>query len=264
MPLLVVFACNTDEVDPPAQAEVSWAKSEMAISASIDLIQELAFKGIAATSPSWDRDEGSFLSCAIVREEVIDTITRVVTMDFGSGCTGVFSNVWKGKLFVKHDGKIWDDGSTIVVSADSFRIDGLLVEGTFTMIYDAQSASPGKIHEVILKEGKFIFPDGRFITREETLTRTWVRSLTDPLKDIVKIVGSATGSDQEKETYSIAILEAVVTNRACMYEGQNVIPVFGKKEIKAKDLFFLVDYGEGLCNTKVVLTKDGKSKVIWF
>lgn len=260
----MVYACNRDEVDPPAQAEVSWAKNEIAISATIDLMQELAFKGIAATASSWDRDEGAFLSCAILKNEIIDTINRIVTIDFGSGCTDVFSNRREGRLIVNYDGRVWSHGATVEVTTDNFLMNGLLVEGTISMVYDTLSESVGRVHQVALNGGRFTFPDGKFITREETGTRTWVRSPTDPFADIVKIIGSASGSDREKDLYSIDILEAVVSDRACMYEGQNTMPVFGKKEITARDLFFIVAYGDGLCDTRVVLTKEGKSKDIWF
>ena len=261
---LLVYACNTDEIDPPGQEEVAWAKTEIAISAAIDLIQELAFKGIEATQPAGDRDEGAFLSCAIVKKEIVDSLSHVVTIDFGSGCTGVFSTSMEGSLIVKHDAKTWNHGSVIEVIADSFRVNGLLVEGAITMVYNGRYGYEGKVHDVTLRGGIFTFSDNKFITREETSTRIWVRSTTDPFADVVKIFGSASGSDKEKNPYTIDILEAIVSDRTCMYDGQNTLPVFGIKEISAKKLFFTVGFGDGQCDTKIVLTKEGKSKSILF
>jgi len=258
--VLLLGSCNVDEPDPPGQDEVGWARTELVMSSATDLMEELAFKGIAAVGRTSDREEGDFLTCAVISSDSIDQVRQRVTLDFSGGCLGPYGVERKGKLVVVFDRDVWEFGSEISVMADSFYIHGVRVEGVLKLTNNTPPESGEIIHEVIFAGGKFFWSEKIFATREEKRTRIWERK-TDALEDLIRNTGSASGEGKLKETYQVTIEEALFRDRTCMLK-QGVIPVFGTERIITEKLDFTIGYGNNACNRTVTLTRQGKSREI--
>ncbi|MDH5399153.1 MAG: hypothetical protein OEX02_13460 [Cyclobacteriaceae bacterium] len=257
-----VIGCNEDEVDPPANDDVTEVADETTIESSFDEVEDLAFASIFATSNLGGRyEEDGRLVCAIVSKDTTLTGELVITIDFGSGCQGPNGRTRKGVVKVTHDGKIWQFGSTVTVELVDFYIDGVKIEGTRKVINKTTLSSTGIIHEITLSAGRVIWTDGSEATREVSKVRTWIRDNTNPLNDVVQLTGSGSGINRKGVQYTMTITEALVMKRSC-WADKVFIPVSGIKEITTPRALVTVNFGDGTCDKTILITVNGKAKSV--
>lgn len=258
---LFVTACNEDEASLPGEEEVTQVGDESDIANSFDEIEDLAFIGIFATSDLGGRVEtDERLGCATVTKEEVEGIVTVV-IDFGDGCTGPDGRTRVGKIIVVHDGKIWQYDSSITITMEGFSINGIQIEGTRTVTNKTTQSSNGIVHQVSLVGGKITWNDGTFATRDANKTRTWNRSNVSPREDTLTLEGGASGQNRKGVSYVMEIIEPVIFKRNCR-NSKIFIPVSGVKQITTENAVITVDFGDGECDRKVIVTRNGASREV--
>ncbi len=252
--MLIGFsACNDDE-GSIQETEVD-VDSEASIESTFEDVDNIAEAGMDDnTSGRTEGERDALLGCAEVTR---DDETNTITIDFGDGCTGPNGRVRTGRIIIVHDGRRFQPGAFRTITFDNFTVDTIKVEGTRTVknISDSTSASP--VFEISLTGGKLTFPDGTTATREATWTRTWERAL-NPLEDITRVDGSASGTNREGVEYSVDITQELVYDRGCRLSGI-FIPVSGVKVFTAGENVVTIDYGDGNCDNLVTVTRNGET-----
>jgi hypothetical protein len=184
---------------------------------------------------------------------------KVVTVDYGSGCTGFNDNTRSGKIIITVTGPRLQVGSTRTITFDNYFFNGIKVEGIKVLENKGYNSNQNLIISVKLTGGKLTLPDGKTIERSFDHQREWTAGLLTKniWDDECLITGTATGKNINGVTYTNTILTALHWKRACRFIVSGVVKIErdGKPTVE-------LDYGTGDCDAKAVVTIGGESKEI--
>ncbi len=249
----IFSSCSDDESNFGEEiAEELDVDSEAALESNFEDIDTMVEAGMLTLEEGGRIQRDVILDCATVEK---DTVNKVVTIDYGDGCTGPRGRVRKGKVIIEYNERRLIPGAFRIVTLEDFFIDSVQVEGTRTLTNTSAELSDSPEFTVTLVGGKLTFPDETFATREANHTRTWIRA-NNPLEDETQVEGGASGSRRDGVSYSIEILERLVYKRACRQDGV-FIPVQGVKQITSGDDVGIIDFGDGRCDNLVTITING-------
>ncbi|MDW3194355.1 MAG: hypothetical protein R8G66_18410 [Cytophagales bacterium] len=245
---------ESEVIDLDFATEVTMESAEEDVTTITDAADELFELSFGRTEMG-ARDE--ILDCATVER---DTVNQIITIDFGDGCEGKRGRVRSGKIIVTYDGNRRTEGSFRSVTFDNFFVDSTQVEGTRTKTVTAVDAENLSITvDITLTGGKLTFGDGTSATREAQKTRVW--SFDASGDHVTTVSGSASGVNREGVSYSMAITEDIVFQRACWRAGV-FVPVSGVKMFTVGESTATIDYGDGECDNLATKTQDGVSEEI--
>lgn len=220
------------------------------------------------------------LKCAVV------TVTRtgtkqapagtiIINFDSLKSCVDDHNVTRKGKIIITYSGRRWQPGSTFSIQLVNFYRNSIHIEGTEN---NATQLSVDSLHLEFVSNlvgGRITFGDGRTIEREHTFTKTWYRSSDpqQPANDEWHIVGGATGKNKNGNMYTMqigdpgqALPTPLIEKFNCWIKNRILIPVKGIKIIAVTSSTdtrtYKVDYGDGTCDNLVIVTIDGKEKII--
>jgi hypothetical protein len=200
-------------------------------------------------------------SCPTVTVSVpdADLWPKVITVDFGAGCTGLYDNTRSGRIIIEITGPRLDIGTKRTVTFDNYYFNGIKVEGTKVIENTGYNDNQNLVLSVKLTDGKLTLPDGRFILRSFDHQREWIAGLLTKniWDDECLITGTATGTNLDGITYTNTITSALHWKRVCFFIVSGVI----KMEREGKDPVEL-NYGSGDCDAIAVVTKGDVSREI--
>lgn len=212
---------------------------------------------------------GDSKSEALVTEDECPVVTvehpsggiwpKVITIDYGTGCTGFYDNTRSGKIIVEVTGPRRLEGSKRTVTFDDYYFNGMKVEGVKVFENLGLNENQNFVVSITLTEGKLILPDGKTIEREASHEKEWVAGFLTPgiWDDECLITGSASGVNADDAAYTRTIISALHWKRVCAFIVSGIISI----ETDGTEPFEL-DYGQGECDNKAVVTRNGESKEI--
>ena len=185
---------------------------------------------------------------------------KVITIDYGDTvCVGFYGQTRKGKIIITITDRYIKPGSEKTVELENYYINGIHVEGTKTVTNNGRNNDGNLTFTIELVNGKITTPDTIVITREFTRTREWVAGddTWNHWDDVYFITGSASGTNFKGESYTRNILTALEWATSCRFimSGSIEIQVGEKSPI-------VIDYGDGECDNKATVTKDGETREI--
>ncbi len=182
-----------------------------------------------------------------------------ITIDFGTttGCTDAKGNVRKGIIKVEFKGKRFLPGSSITTTFNNYTVNGIKLEGTRVVETAATSTLEVPKFNISVSGGKATWPDGTFVTRTVSLTRTLtIATATWTLS------GTASGSNRDGKTYQMEITKPLVYKRECALSNKVFMAVEGTKVLTTESKQITIDYGTGTCDKIVTITINGVSKEV--
>jgi len=184
---------------------------------------------------------------------------KIVTVDYGTSCTGINDNVRSGKIVIEVTGPRLQFGSKRTITFVDYFFNGIKVEGTKVLENKGYNGNQNLVISVKLTDGKLTLPDGKTIERSMDHQREWVAGLftKNIWDDECLITGTATGKNIEGIAYTNTIMTALHWTRACRFIVSGVVKI-EREGMSPVEL----DYGTGDCDAKAVVTKDGISKEI--
>jgi hypothetical protein len=184
---------------------------------------------------------------------------KTITVDFGTGCSGLWSNTRSGKIVITMTAPRLETGSVRTITFDNYYFNGIRVEGTKVIENMGYNDNQNMVFAVTLTGGKLTLPDGKTVERAYVHQREWIAGLlTDNIwDDECLVTGTATGKTIEDVSYINTITTALHWKRVCAFIVSGVVNIQreGKAEVQ-------VDYGDGTCDNKAVVTRNGESKEI--
>ena len=215
-----------------------------------------------------DRDDR--LKCATVT--VVRTGTKLhpagtITITFDPSCSDNRGVKRSGSIIINYNGIRWMPGSYLVISFVDFYRNDVHIEGIDSLKTQLSSDSLHLQFVSKLTDGKVTFGDGRFITRNHTLTREWIRDFYHPLNCewLTLKGGVAYGQHKNGNTYQMEITKTLVHKIICLAD-KVFIPVSGTKVINVttptETKQYIIDYGDGHCDNDITVTINGKVKTI--
>lgn len=184
---------------------------------------------------------------------------KTVTVDFGTTCTGLNDNVRSGKIIIEVTGPRLQTGSKRTITFDNYYFNGIKVEGTKVLENMGYNNNQNLVISVKLTDGKLTLPDGKTIERTIDHQREWTAGLLTKniWDDECLITGTSSGKSIDGVAYTNTILTALHWTRACRFLVSGVVSI----QREGKDPVQL-DYGNGECDAKAVVTRNGNSTEI--
>ena len=256
---IAVFSCNKEDKNPAPSGTDNTKIVELT---SQKAITDAYYDDLSAEVLVANTDNGLSAQpenqqdiCATVTVTPKDPAIwpKTVTLDYGStGCTGLNGNLRKGKVIYTIDKKLLNTGAKITVSFDNYTVNGYKLEGALTI---TNNGSLNGLNVTIkLTNGKVTYPDGKWYTRSSTTT--WVQSaglLTlSLLDDEYNVTGNGTISSSDGNTLTAASKTNLLRKASC------INTVSGLMDLTFNNIAGVLDFGNGECDKKAVITIAGK------
>jgi len=195
----------------------------------------------------------------IVTKPTANPWPKVITVDYGTSCTGLNAIVRSGKIIIEISAPRMEIGSMRKVTFSDYYVNGNKVDGTKVLENSGFNAHEHLVISVKLTGGKITLPDGKIIEREVDHQREWVAGLLtrNIWDDECLVTGTATGVNIEGIEYTNSILTALHWTRACRFIVSGVVKI---ERGDAQPV--MIDYGQGDCDAKAVITRGDESKEI--
>lgn len=200
-------------------------------------------------------------SCPLITitRPTADLWPKTVTVDYGAYCTGINDNVRSGKIIIEVTGPRLLVGSKRTITFVNYFFNGIKVEGTKVLESMGYNDNQNLVISVKLTDGKLTLPDGKTIERTVAHQREWTAGLLTKniWDDECLITGTSTGKNIDGLAYTNTIMTALHWTRACRFIVSGVVNI----QREGKDPVQL-DYGNGECDAKAVVTRNGVSTEI--
>ncbi|HUS86415.1 MAG TPA: hypothetical protein VMW76_04160 [Bacteroidales bacterium] len=198
-------------------------------------------------------------SCPMVTVDLSDELIKVITVDFGDGCTGLWDQTRSGKIIITVTGLRRQVGSTRTVTFDNYYFNGVKVEGTYVTTNEGENSNDNIVFSTELTGGKIILPNDITIEREFYREREWIAGYDtwNIWDDECLVTGGATGTTYKGYTYENTIISALHWKRVCKFFVSGVIQV-NREGVDP----FEIDYGDGGCDAIAVLRRGDVEKEI--
>jgi hypothetical protein len=184
---------------------------------------------------------------------------KTITIDFGSGCTGLYDNIRSGKIIIVVTGPRLQTGSKKTVSFDNYFFNGIKVEGTKVHENSGYNNNQNVVFSVTLCNGKLTLPGGKVIERSFEHQREWIAGLLTKniWDDECLVTGTANGINIKGVAYTNTITAALHWKRVCRFVVSGVVKI--QREGAAP---IILDYGTGDCDAYATVSMNGESKKI--
>jgi hypothetical protein len=176
------------------------------------------------------------------------TFPKTVTIDYGSGCICRDGKFRKGVITLHFSAPVRRPGAVLTITFQGYYVNRKHIEGI--KIITNLSADGAVKYSVQVKDGKITWPNGRGFTYAGIKTVTQVSGMaTLTVRDDVY---SIEGRAETKYANGVTVVKITKTPLikpvACSWIVQGVLG------IKINNAAFLVDFGNGGCNNKAILT----------
>ena len=259
---IVAFnSCQKDEVTPVFD-EITLSQQETQSEetlADIDLLVDEALDLNFGLLKSASIESSVYLSdCPVITVDK-EASPQVMTIDFGTACTGKDGKIRSGKIIVTSTA-FNKFPSVRTKSFDNFVVDGKKIEGSVTKTISKDQEN--NIRTAVIQENVTItFPDSEgSATRVANLTRQYQRNTVANREDN-QIVSWGTVEFTRvsgvKVTKTVTSENPLVFKAACHHIVSGIVSF-----TTSNDRSWTIDYGNGDCDNKATLTNGDKVKEI--
>lgn len=184
---------------------------------------------------------------------------KLITVDFGDGCTGLYDNSRSGKIFIEVTGPRHEVGSKRTITFDNYYFNNIKVEGVKVIENIGYNENQNPLFSVRLTGGKLTLPDGKTIERTVEHQREWIAGFDTHFiwDDECLVTGTAGGKTINGVSYTNTITTALLWKRVCFFIVSGVVKI----EREGADAIEL-DYGTGECDARAMVTAGGETKEI--
>ncbi len=255
--LLVFSSCQKDPEPSPTNDEATAEQAKQALAS-----QQLLLSSFNVAK--WGADNANGLvggeleeradTCGMVTVVPPDPFVfpKLVTVDFGSGCTDADGKLKAGKVLLNVEA-IWQPNAKITVAYDNYSENGVKVEGQF--IFTNLSTNTAAILSIDAQNIKFTDPNGYTFSFSGNQTYTQIEgnpTWWNWLDDVYHVTGSIYSTLTNGETVNWLIQTPLEKANACYYvsKGTGILDING--------LPVTVDYGDGMCDNKGTFTINGQ------
>ncbi|MDC3238598.1 hypothetical protein OAT74_02295 [Flavobacteriaceae bacterium] len=198
--------------------------------------------------------------CATVVE---DEENNTKTITFSEDCEGKRGQVRSGTMIVTYSETQGEAGSFRQVTYNDFYLNGVKIEGTRRTEIISIDESGSKTMRTTMSDGKMIYEDGTFETKNSEMTR--YTHVENSEKQYSSLTGSKSAVSTEGVNFSMEITTPIKFVYNCDdlgFRKRGKIPVEGVKVSIDGDQTITTDFGDGTCDTLVEVTKDGEVETV--
>lgn len=255
--LLVLVGCKKDPAPTPEADKATQQKAKEVI-----VNQQLMLSSF--NMAQWGAESANGVvsgelqerndTCGVVTVVPPDPIVfpKLVTVDFGAGCTDEDGKFKSGKLLMTVEA-IWQQNAKITVEYDNYVENGVKAEGKFIFTNlstaDAAILNIDALNIKLTDANNYTFS----FSGNQTYTQTAGHaSWWDWHDDVYDVTGSIYSTLTNGETVDWLIQTPLVKANACYYVSK------GKATLDINGLPVYVDYGNGNCDNQGTYTINGQ------
>lgn len=241
---LVVFlsACQKEEIDTDSTSAQDQSDSEQVLEEmEDDVLLRTIEEGYTAST-----------TCpTITYQNPAGTFPNVITLDWGSGCTGQDGRFRSGALVVEVSDSYFTEGSVRSITSQNYSVNNWLVEGTRTVTNLGENSNGQLQWSVVVNNASITDPDGNIGTWSTDRVRTQIDGAETEslLDDSYEITGTASGVNRKGNSYTATITVPLTKNFDCRWVSSGVVEVTGQSGRTRT-----VDYGNGDCDNEATVS----------
>lgn len=184
------------------------------------------------------------------------TYPKTVTIDYGTGCLCRDGKFRKGAIILHYTKPLRVPGAVLTITLRDYYVNRAHIEGK--KIITNLSNAGVRMYSVVVVNGKVTWPNGRGFQYEKVKTVTQVRgSETITVRDDVFSI-----EGRSKTTYNNGVTVVKNTESPLIKPVECNWIVKGILKIKINDRQLFLDYGNGTCDNKALLTWSGGERII--
>lgn len=187
-----------------------------------------------------------------------DKVNKILTFDFGTGCTGLYGRTRSGIIKVLYDGVLGDSLAKRTITFENYKVNGKSIEGTIEVEgIGGLTGNPQATRKLI--NLKITFGNGKSVTLNGTRTREWTSGFgnNNPDDNKYKVTGTLEGTTSTGRSFTQEITAPIIVDFSCAKDGK-FARTAGIVEITKVGGFGTrkrtVDYGDGTCDNTITIT----------
>lgn len=244
--------------DSPAEAALLETQMDETLEA-VDLLVDEAITNNMSLLRAGSADSNLFLTdCPTITVDTV-AVPHVMTIDFGSSCTGKDGKIRSGKILVSATSfKIFPSVRT--KTFQDFVVNNRKIEGTVSKTI--QKDAVNFIRTATLQENVKVIDllKGDTISRVSGITRQYKRNvLADKTDDQTLTWGTVSNTRPN----GVVVTKTVSETTPLVFEAfcKHIVSGIATFE-NSKGRKWTINYGDGSCDNKATLESDGKTKEI--
>jgi hypothetical protein len=266
MAALILFSCNKEDSTEFVEEQTTFDVAELKASDESELISEevmsiaedvyTADEVLATSKFSYNSD---FLPDCVTITTVITSTSKEKTIDFGDGCELPNGNVLSGIIYLSYLKDMEMATKTLSVSLENFTFNGVAVEGSAS-IERARSNENGNPQSEANASFNGTWPDGSTASFTGNRTREWIEGYGTGFwgDNVYLISGKGTYTGKMGNVFMKETITPLRRELACRFIVSGIL------EISRNDATASLDFGDGSCDAKGILTyPDGTSEEIF-
>ncbi len=265
MAILVLVSCDKDDSQDISE-EGTITVAELKVSDETDLIAEdvinigeevYATDEIMVTSKA--NYFSDFLPDCVTITTVVTSTSKEKTIDFGEGCELPNGNVLSGIIYLSYLKDMDLATKTLSMSLENFTFNGVEVEGS-TSIVRTRSNDSGNPQSDAEASFSGNWPDGTSANFTANRTREWIEGYGSGYwaDNVFLISGKGTYTGKMGNVFMKETIVPLRRELACRFIVSGIL------EISRNDATASLDFGDGTCDAKGILTHpNGESEEIF-
>jgi len=183
---------------------------------------------------------------------------KTITLNYGEGTELANGRMIRGSIIIEVSAQPRTDGAVRTVTFSEFFIDSVNIAGNrvITFVNNEEAGfSANEVSNLVIT-----FPNGITFTRTAERVRTFVEGYDTPREhadDVLHITGFVNTVCSENYTFTRTIVEPLVKKGDCRYIVSGLVSIS-----KGDEVFAELNYGDGSCDDKATIIKDGVSNEI--
>jgi len=265
MAILVLVSCDKDDSQDISE-EGTITVAELKVSDETDLIAEdvinigeevYATDEITVTSKA--NYFSDFLPDCVTITTVVTSTSKEKTIDFGEGCELPNGNVLSGIIYLSYLKDMDLATKTLSMSLENFTFNGVAVEGSASIVRtrNNDSGNPQSDAEASFSGN---WPDGTSADFTANRTREWIEGFGSGYwaDNVFLISGKGTFTGKMGNIFMKETIVPLRRELACRFIVSGIL------EISRNDATASLDFGDGTCDAKGILTHpNGESEEIF-
>jgi hypothetical protein len=200
--------------------------------------------GGGATGCNWQLD---FPSCAVISESS-ETYPKVISIDFGDGCTNENGITRSGIIFISLTDDLMNEGAVRTVTFDNYHVNNVQIAGTRVTTNNGVNGNGQPTFTRVVNVD--ITKNGNTIHRTFNGSLTWLSGYdTEACGDnIFSMTGSGTCTRPNGNACTRTIIEPLIIDRICGYITDGLV------EIQTTNGTAEMNFGDGSCDDIAIVT----------
>jgi hypothetical protein len=230
--------------------------------ASVWNISKIQHGQTATNSVSSSAAAQSNFGCAIYSfdDSVPNEYPKVLTVDFGSGCTSLDGVRRSGKIIYTFDiAPLITPGATVSVTFENYTVNGYGIVGTYSIANNSTDGGP-YVFVTDVSNGVITYPDQSNYHYSGNRTYTQSAGISTPLDftdDAFSITGNSSFSSSAGTTLVCQVTSPLTRSFSCGYITEGIVSFTYDDTIHGT-----VDFGDGSCDNTATLAIGSFTKTI--